>query len=140
MEVTYPKCKTILNWKNYGVIYHNFDDLYEVYIKTMNCWHCNKEFVSTRDRCLDHNHDNGLFRAIICQSCNNRDSFQRYPNGYSKKEYESKYRKNKEKRILSQKEMMTCLCGAKFQKITLSRHKRTDKHLNNMDKYMENVD
>ena len=147
MEVKYPKSHknhSIHNWKRIGVIYHDFDELYEVYIKTMNCSHCNKVFVSTRDRCLDHDHTTGSFRAILCQSCNNKDCFNRYPNGFSKKEYETKYRKNKEERALYQKEIqtkiMTCLCGAKFQKINLSRHKKSDKHLKNMDKYMNNID
>jgi hypothetical protein len=140
MEVTRPKYLTIYDWKFRGVIYHNFDELYEVYIKTMNCWHCNKEFVSTRDRQLDHNHETGAFRAIVCNKCNSKDSYIRYPNGYSKQEYESKFRKNKEKRILFLKEKIKCICGAIVSRGNISIHKKTKKHLNNMDKYMENVD
>ncbi len=126
MEVKTPKYDTIKNWKRIGVIYHDFDDLYEVYIKTMNCWHCNKEFVSTRDRQLDHNHETGSFRAIVCHKCNSMDSYIKYPNGYNVHE--------------DRKQKIKCLCGSEIRKFNLSRHKKTQKHLNNMDKYMNNVD
>ena len=64
----------ILNWKQKGVKYDDFDDLYEVYMNTMNCWYCNKEFTNSRQRCLDHDHETGLFRKILCQACNVNDS------------------------------------------------------------------
>ena len=141
MEVKYPKYKTIYSWKRIGVIYHNFDELYEVYIKTMNCWHCNKEFVSTRDRCLDHNHETGAFRAIVCQKCNCKDSYIKHPNGYSKKEYKhSYYTKNKSEINAKQSEKIKCICGAIVSRNNISEHKKTDKHLKNMDKYMNNID
>ena len=137
MEVKYPKYLTINTWKFRGVIYHDFDELYEVYIKTMNCWHCNKEFTSTRDRCLDHNHETGAFRAIVCRACNLNDSYIKYPNGFDRKEYDHNYYfENKSKFT----EKIKCICGAIISRYNIARHKRTDKHLNNMDKYMENVD
>ena len=129
MNFNYPKYhKNIMfnAWKRIGVIYHDFDELYEVYIKTMNCWHCNKEFTSTIDRCLDHNHETGAFRAIVCNKCNSMDSYLKYPNGYDA---------NAVKR-----EKIKCLCGAIVSRRHISTHKKSDKHLKNMDKYMENVD
>tara|TARA_B110000285_G_scaffold166481_1_gene186005 strand:- start:167 stop:547 length:381 start_codon:yes stop_codon:yes gene_type:complete len=126
MEVKSSKSNTINTWKQSGVIYHYFDDLYEVYIKTMNCWHCNKEFTSTRDRHLDHNHETGAFRAILCHKCNVNDSYIKYPNGYDVAEHK--------------KQKINCICGSIVSRNHIARHQKTDKHLNNMDKYMENVD
>ena len=144
MEFNYPKYhKSIMlhAWKRIGVIYHDFDDLYDVYIKTMNCWHCNKEFVSTRDRCLDHDHTTGSFRAIICHKCNCMDSYIKYPNGYDKKKWDlSYYIKNREKSLTEKKEKIKCICGSKIARGGISAHKQTDKHLKNMDKYMNNID
>ena len=137
MEVKYLKYQTINNWKFSGVIYHDFDELYEVYIKTMNCWHCNKEFVSTRDRCLDHNHETGAFRAIVCQKCNCKDSYIKHPNGYSKEQYAHDNRDKFNKR---KSEKIKCICGAIVSRNNISEHKKTDKHLKNMDKYMNNID
>ena len=89
---------TIYNWKKSGLIYDDYDELYEVYIKTMNCGHCNKAFKNSSDRCLDHNHETGLFRKIVCHKCNVWDSYIKYPNGYSKQEYGKEYyQKNKDK-------------------------------------------
>jgi hypothetical protein len=62
------KNRTIYNWKKSGLIYDNFEDLYEVYINTMNCQHCNKYFKNTLDRCLDHNHETGLFRKLYVEN------------------------------------------------------------------------
>ena len=64
------KTQIIYHWKKRGLIYNDYDDLYEVYIKTMQCQHCNKEFESSSDRCMDHDHDTGQFRKIVCRSCN----------------------------------------------------------------------
>jgi hypothetical protein len=126
MEVKRHKYLTIYNWKRTGVIYHDFDDLYEVYIKTMNCWHCNKEFASTNKRCLDHNHETGSFRAIVCNKCNVYDSYLKYPNGYDENAVK--------------KEKIKCICGAILSRNNISKHKKSDKHLKNMDKYMNNID
>ena len=130
MEVKYPKYKTIYSWKRIGVIYHNFDELYEVYIKTMNCWHCNKEFNSTFDRCLDHNHETGAFRAIVCHKCNCKDSYLKNPNGFDIKKYKQEYSKRR----------TICLCGIEYAINDKGRHLNSPKHLKNMDKYMNNID
>ena len=140
MEFNYPKYhKSIMlhAWKRIGVIYHDFDDLYDVYIKTMNCWHCNKEFVSTRDRCLDHDHTTGSFRAIVCNKCNAMDSYIKYPNGYSRQTYREE---NKQEINQNARQEIMCLCGTLTSKGHIARHKNSDKHLKNMDKYMNNID
>ena len=92
------KAGTIYNWKRKGVIYDNYDELYEVYIKIMECQHCNKAFKTSRDRCLDHDHETGLFRKIVCRGCNVHDTYIKYPDGYSRQEYKQEYyQKNKDK-------------------------------------------
>jgi len=145
MEITnkYHKCDTIKRWKYYGVIYHDFDELYEVYIKTMNCGHCAKEFPNTRDRCLDHDHETGSFRAIVCKKCNTRDNYLKYPNGTPSKQQSQKnrdkkhYEKNKGKVLEKAKQKYTCGCGSSVRKDSKSRHEITLKH---MDWFMEQVD
>ena len=63
------------DWKCSGVICENMDLLYEKYINTTNCELC--EVILTEDktttrttRCLDHDHDTGLFRNVVCWNCN----------------------------------------------------------------------
>ena len=69
------KSHRIYDWKKYGVIHHNFDELYEKYINTELCELCectlteDKKTTSTT-RCLDHCHETGQFRNILCHSCN----------------------------------------------------------------------
>ena len=59
-----------------GVIHDDFDALYEHYINTNECDVCHKVFKSTKDRCLDHDHNNGQFRQILCNSCNTYDNWK----------------------------------------------------------------
>ena len=46
---------------------------YETYINTHRCTWCDKMFENSKERCMDHCHNCGLPRAIICRSCNNKD-------------------------------------------------------------------
>ena len=140
---------TICNWKRRGVIYHDFDELYEVYIKTMNCQHCGKEFPNKNDRCLDHEHETGMFRKILCRGCNNHDRYINHPNGYDPNLKFKKYRdKNKEKinakrnenkETLNKKasEKITCECGSTIRRGHKSEHNRTMKH---MDWWINSLD
>ena len=69
------KSNKISKWKGYGVIHPNFDELYEKYIQTEFCELCNiKLTVDKRNtpttRCLDHNHETGEFRNVLCHICN----------------------------------------------------------------------
>ena len=135
------KYQTIGDWKRSGLIYDDYNELYEVYIKTMNCQHCQKEFKNSRDRCMDHDHDTGLFRKIVCRACNTCDSYIKYPNGVDKKEYMKQYYKEHKKEVSKKRaKKTTCLCGLVITNGCILRHQKSQKHLNNMDLYMENVD
>jgi len=69
------KCARIRTWKSRGVL-DNFNDnyeiLYKIYLSTKFCDICNCELnTNTKTRkCLDHCHNSGYFRNIVCHSCN----------------------------------------------------------------------
>jgi len=100
------KSQTISTWKRSGLIYDDYDALYETYIKTMECQHCQTEFTKNNKRCLDHDHTTGLFRMIVCNRCNNQDIYIRFPNGFTeqdRKEYHQEYRRANKQKISEQK-------------------------------------
>jgi hypothetical protein len=71
------KRRRIDRWKRSGVICDNWDELYNTYLSHKNCEDCGCEFGDFGDgtgtfRCLDHDHETGAFRAIVCNSCNIR--------------------------------------------------------------------
>ena len=135
------KSQIIHFWKKRGLIYDDYDNLYEVYIKTMKCGHCNKEFKNSGDRCMDHNHSSGLFRKIVCRSCNSSDSYINYPNGNDTKAWQREYNStHRDEWTKWSKEKTTCICGDIVSKGWKSKHQKSQRHLKNMDKYMENVD
>ena len=72
----------INNWKKRGILSDDYDKVYDEYIKTTHCKLCNHEFINSTERCLDHCHQTGKIRNIICRSCNTRD----YRPVYNKKE------------------------------------------------------
>ena len=75
----YKKSKTISSWKFYGVKNNDFDSLYEYYLNCKFCEDCNIELVSGKYdgnyKCLDHDHTTGLFRNVVCCSCNIKRGF-----------------------------------------------------------------
>ena len=74
------KSMTISQWKRNGVICEDFDKMYEIYINTNNCNWCNKN-ISKR-RYIEHNHNSGEVRGIVCQSCNMKMRYK--DNNYQK--------------------------------------------------------
>ena len=157
MDTKQSKSETISHWKSRGVKYDDFDELYYVYVKTLNCSHCGKEFKNSRDRHLDHDHKTGLFRTIICCKCNIHDSYINYPDGYDRKEWQRQWSKNnykkKKRKILQYKKeyykqnkqrineqkykKYDCGCGGKYMPSSKANHFETFKH---MDWFMEQVD
>lgn len=70
---TKRKTDMISKWRTRGVIespQYTFDELYEAYRYCGYCEECGKQFPDTYDRCLDHDHETGLFRDILCRVCN----------------------------------------------------------------------
>ena len=57
-------------WKHRGVVSDDWDSLYETYINCESCEECKGEFTDKNIKCLDHNHETGEFRNILCLSCN----------------------------------------------------------------------
>ena len=70
------KSKRITNWKISGLKSDDFDSLHEYYLNCKNCEHCNIELVQGRyganKKCLDHSHTTGLFRNVLCNTCNTK--------------------------------------------------------------------
>tara|TARA_R110002072_G_scaffold121744_1_gene255973 strand:- start:57 stop:473 length:417 start_codon:yes stop_codon:yes gene_type:complete len=138
MEINNPKTHktmTISRWKKRGLVYDDIDDLYYIYINTMNCSHCGKEFKNTRDRQLDHCHETGQFRKIVCQDCNNKDIYIRYPKGVPPieeriKKYTKKWCDENRDKL---REKITCRCGRIYTKVSKARHERSKIHIRLME-------
>ena len=64
------------NWKISGIIFEDqFENVYNDYIKQTNCECCWKPFKDSKDKQLDHDHNNTTsynVRGIVCNSCNQR--------------------------------------------------------------------
>ncbi len=73
-SIPHLKSKTISRWKDRGIIDNDYDKLYDYYINCNNCEKCNIELCSgnmgSNKRCLDHDHETGLFRYVLCNTCN----------------------------------------------------------------------
>lgn len=64
--------KTICQWKLKGLLEtrERMEEIYWIRESSTECEKCGKEFKSPNDRCMDHCHDTGRFRNILCNSCN----------------------------------------------------------------------
>ena len=79
------KVKRISDWKRAGIVFHDYDLLYDIFMDTKECEFCKCELdteFKTR-KCCDHDHkinDDGEnkidnVRGILCHSCNIRDVY-----------------------------------------------------------------
>ena len=79
MNIQEKKNYTIQNWKRIGVKYADWNELFEYYYYSTECERCEKDFKSERDKCLDHNHETGKPRNVLCQKCNNAGNWKPIP-------------------------------------------------------------
>jgi hypothetical protein len=66
---SYTKC----HWKKRTGLKESdekIEELYNRYIIATHCELCNKQFKSSKDRQMEHDHETGKFRNITCNSCN----------------------------------------------------------------------
>jgi len=60
-------------WKNrLDIDISNFDYWYNRYIYSSKCELCNKEYKSSKQRHLDHDHKTRQPRNVVCEPCNRR--------------------------------------------------------------------
>jgi len=83
------KYNSIYKWKKYGVICDDFDKLYNEHMSINNCQLCNINFNNEEKmkmRCLDHDHETGLYRQTVCNKCNlgfDRSKYKNNKTGYT---------------------------------------------------------
>jgi uncharacterized protein with PIN domain len=74
------KSRRIASWKHYGVISDDYEALYIKWKETTHCEECNTELIDgsrgNNKKVLDHDHNTGLFRNVICNRCNVKRGFK----------------------------------------------------------------
>ena len=66
------KRHTKYNWMKKNNLKGDFEEIYNKYIYATHCELCNKEFTKPTARHMDHCHETGKFRNIVCSGCNQR--------------------------------------------------------------------
>jgi len=74
-----PQCKKshlIHAWKKSGLVSEDYEAVYKRYLDTSVCDVCQYQFDEKNWRCMDHDHETGYFRQILCNRCNIRDNWR----------------------------------------------------------------
>ena len=66
---------TICNWKKRGLICREgetYKGIYSFVMSIDNCQLCSVKFtdIESEKRCMDHCHETGFFRKVLCNKCN----------------------------------------------------------------------
>ena len=59
---------TKARWKTWDVI-GDLDAIYDIYLATTECMRCSDP-IKGLTKHMDHDHDTGKYRAVLCSSCN----------------------------------------------------------------------
>lgn len=77
------KMKIKINkWVHMGLIANDYREVYDRWLFSFQCEKCGHDY-SYHKKCMDHSHENGSFRAILCNACNVNDNCRNssgYPN------------------------------------------------------------
>ena len=60
----------IKDWKRRGIKDEDLNLVYDYFITQTHCWICDVKYDKKNLRCLDHCHETGDIRYIICYKCN----------------------------------------------------------------------
>jgi len=78
----YHMLNTIRKWKSRGLIDDDYEKLYHLVMSQKLCWRCNciltidPKGTTSTTRCMDHDHDTGKFRGVVCNACNVRGGYK----------------------------------------------------------------
>ena len=89
----YHKSRTKSSWKSIGMKFRDdghFKFVYNEFIHATNCELCNKLFSKSRDRQLDHDHETGEIRNIVCNKCNSHKKDNKKKQSNTGEDYISK--------------------------------------------------
>ena len=82
------KVRLIGQWKRRGLISDDYEKIHNIYLSSTNCNICNIIFDETNNnnkKIMDHNHNNGEYRQIICRQCNlNNYSLNKHTKTYDR--------------------------------------------------------